>query len=55
MFKIMAKVKIFEKKVKHQGQGYKVKSYVTVWKVLSKAVQNVQYKIHILVHYTCTS
>ena len=31
----MTKVKIFQKKVKLQGQGHKVKNYGTMWKVLS--------------------
>ena len=33
--KEMAKVKVFQKKVKLQGQGHKVKNYGTMWKVLS--------------------
>ena len=28
--KVMAKVKVFQKKVKLQGQGYKVKNYGTM-------------------------
>ena len=32
--KVMAKVKVFQKKVKHQGQGNEVKNYGTTWKVL---------------------
>ena len=31
----MAKVKVFQKYVKLQGQGHKVKNYGTKWKVLS--------------------
>ena len=31
----MAKVKVFQKKVKLQGQGHKVKNDGTMWKVLS--------------------
>jgi hypothetical protein len=31
----MANVKVFEKWVKLQGQGHKVKNFGTYWKVLS--------------------
>ena len=31
----MAMVKVFQKQVKLQGQGHKVKNYGTMWKVLS--------------------
>ena len=31
----MANVKVFQKLVKVQGQGHKVKNYGTMWKVLS--------------------
>ena len=31
----MANVKVFQKQVKVQGQGHKVKNYGTIWKVLS--------------------
>ena len=30
----MAKVKVFQKYVKLQGQGHEVKNYGTTWKVL---------------------
>ena len=33
--KDLDKVKVFQKKVKLQGQGHKVKTYGTMWKVLS--------------------
>ena len=35
---IMAKVKVFQKKVKLQGQGDEVKNYGTMWKVLSQGI-----------------
>ena len=31
----MANVKVFQKWVKFQGQGHKVKNYGTMWKALS--------------------
>ena len=31
----MTNVKVFQKLVKAQGQGHKVKNYGTMWKVLS--------------------
>ena len=34
----MAKVKVFQKSVKLQGQGHKVKIYEMVWKVLSQGI-----------------
>ena len=36
--KVMAKVKVFQKKVKLQGQGHEVKNYGTMWKVLSQGI-----------------
>ena len=33
--KVMAKVNVFQKKVKFQGQGHEVKNYGTSWKILS--------------------
>ena len=35
---IAAEVKVFQKYVKHQGQGHEVKNYGTVWKVLSQVI-----------------
>ena len=37
-------VKVFQKKVKLQGQGHEVKNYGTMWKVLSKRNTNLQYE-----------
>ena len=34
----MAKVKVFQKLVKLQGQGHEVKNYGTMWKVLSQGI-----------------
>ena len=34
----MAKVKVFQKKVKLQGQGHEVKNYGTMWKILSQGM-----------------
>ena len=36
--KVIAKVKVFQKKVKLQGQGHEVKNYGTMWKVLSQGI-----------------
>ena len=36
--KVMAKVKVFQKKVKLQGQGHQVKNYSTITKVLSQGI-----------------
>ena len=36
--KVMDKVKVFQKKVKLQGQGHKVKNYGTMWKVLLQGI-----------------
>ena len=36
--KVMAKVKVFQKYVKLQGQGQEVKNYGTMWKVLSQEI-----------------
>ena len=36
--KVIAKVKIFQKWVKLQGQGHEVKNYGTIWKVLSQGI-----------------
>ena len=34
----MANVKVFEKKVKLQGQGHEDKNYGTMWKILSQGI-----------------
>ena len=36
--KVMAQVKVFQKKVKLQGQGHKVKKYGAMRKVLSQGI-----------------
>ena len=36
--KVIAKGKVFQKKVKLQGQGHEVKNYGTMWKVLSQEI-----------------
>ena len=36
--KVMAKVKVFQKKVKLQGQGHEVNNYSTTRKVLSQGI-----------------
>ena len=36
--KVMIKLKFFQKLVKLQGQGHKVKNYGAMWKVLSQAI-----------------
>ena len=36
--KVVAMVKVFQKKVKLQGQGHEVKTYCTMWKVLSQEI-----------------
>ena len=36
--KVMAKVKVFQKKVELQGQGHEVKNYGTKWKILSLGI-----------------
>ena len=36
--KVMAKVKVFQKKDELQGQGHNVKNYGTMWKVLSQGI-----------------
>ena len=40
----MAKVKVFRKLVKLQGQGHKVKNYGTTWKVLSQGIHMCKYE-----------
>ena len=40
----MAKVKNFQKKVKLQGQGHKVKTYGTMWRCLVTMNTHVQYE-----------
>ena len=48
--KVMAKVKVFfPKEVRLQGQGHKVKTYGTMWKVLSQLRNtHVQYEVPFL-------
>ena len=36
--KVMAKVKVFQKKVKLQGQGHEVKNYSTMRKISSQGI-----------------
>ena len=48
--KVMTNVQVFEKLVKLQGQGHKVKNYGTVWKVLSRVIHMCNKKEQ---QYTC--
>ena len=38
LVKVMTKVNVFQKQIKVQGQGQKLKSYGIMWKVLSQAI-----------------
>jgi hypothetical protein len=46
--KVIAKVKVFNKKVKHHGQGQKVKNVCTYENILSQGI--LVWNINILVH-----
>ena len=52
--KVMAKVKVFQKLVKLQGQGHEVKYYGTMWKVLSQGIHMCNMKaLSLLVRKVC--
>ena len=52
--KVMAKSKVFQKKVKLQGQGHEVKNYGTMWKALSQEIHMCNMKsLSLLIRKLC--